>query len=908
MTNLIWTTFFQNYSIKNMGLEKYRQKRNFQRTSEPPPETATNQGPLTFVIQKHHARALHYDLRLELDGVLKSWAIPKGPSVNPEDKRMAVMVEDHPPGYASFEGAIPAGEYGAGEVIVWDGGTYSPIEGGKLLFDDKPAAEEQMRFGLEKGKLSFTLRGNKLKGSWTLVKIQKSQKNWLLIKHRDEHAKTDTDILKEDRSVLSNRTIEDVKEKRNPDPPVTVKPDLKTVKGARLSPFPNTVAPMLASLGQGAFSRPDWIYEPKLDGYRTLALIRDGKAAMLSRNGNNVTQQYNVLIPELNHQRASELVFDGEIIALDEKGKQCFQCLQNYLKSVGRPEGNQKSQYPLVYYVFDILYLDGYDLRSVPLCTRKELLKNVFNPGNQVRLVDYFEKEGETVYKAAVKNGLEGVIAKQMDSLYESGKRSPDWLKIKATQSDEFIIGGYSTAAAGRKKTFSSLLLGQYDAKGKLEFAGHVGSGFDEESLNLLKARLDTLKTGKNPFSAEPPLKAPTTWVKPELLAEVKFSERTQDGRLRAPVFIRLRDDKSPDEIRVTNSIPLSNPPEPANKDNQDTIIGQLQNPENDFLIEIEGAKIKLSNVDKVLWPAAKDHPGYTKRDLLVYLTKVSSYLLPHMKGRPLTLSRYPDGINGEHFYQKHWGHPVPEFVRKINIKDSKNDKAEYLICDNLASLLWLGQMGDIEFHTWFSRIDAQPDLAEGKTIDDLLDYPDFVIFDLDPYIYSGQEPPGAEPEFNHAAFDKAGEVAMELKQILDELKLNAFIKTSGKTGLHIHVPILRRFDYKTVRAAAEIVGKYLVQRHPLEITTEWAQEKRRGKIFIDYGQNVRGKTLACIYSPRPSPGATVSTPLRWEELGKVYPTYFTLMTLPARLKKTGDIWAEILSAKKDLNMLAGAK
>ncbi len=403
-------------------------------------------------------------------------------------------------------------------------------------------------------------------------------------------------------------------------------------------------------------------------------------------------------------------------------------------------------------------------------------------------------------------------------------------------------------------------------------------------------------------------LNARTTWVRPELVAEVKFSEWTQDGRLRSPVFVRLREDKSPDEIHRTEPVTVVASPPQTNSSRYDVVLEQLQNPEDDFHIEVEGNKISLSNMGKVLWPATADHPNFTKRDLLTYLTRVSPYLLPHLKDRPLTMSRYPDGIHGEHFWQKHWGHPVPDFVRKVNISEEKGSKSEYLVCDNLASLLWLGQVANIEFHTWFSRISAWPDMAEGQSTDNLLDYPDFIIFDLDPYIYSGQELSGAEPELNRAGFAKACEVALWLKETLDDLDLSAFVKTSGKTGIHVYVPIIRRLNYKAVRSAAEIVGKFLVQKHPREITTEWAQEKRKGKVFVDYGQNVRGKTLASIYSPRPTPDAAVSTPLRWEELGKVYPTEFTLMTLPGRVEETGDLWAGILSAKQDLNKLSGVK
>ncbi|MDZ4230286.1 MAG: DNA ligase D, partial [Dehalococcoidales bacterium] len=814
----------------------------------------------------------------------------------------------HPLEYATFEGIIPKGEYGAGEVIIWDSGTYSPDEDGSFLFNDRAAAEEQMRRGLEKGKLSFFLRGHKLTGSWTLVKMQKRERDWLLIKHRDDYASPGSDVLSEEQSVVSGRTIEDVRAKRSPDTAAVTQLNPIQLPGARPSPFPPAVTPMLAGLAEGPFSHPGWIFEPKLDGYRVISLIRDRSVTLLSRRGNNVTRQYAALVPDLSRQPASELILDGEVIAMDEKGRQCFQCLQNYLISLRGTEGQPSGQFPLIYYVFDVLYLDGYDLRGITLRSRKEMLRGILRPGDQVRLIDYFQGEGETVYEAAVKNGLEGVIAKKIDSVYESGKRSPNWLKVKAMLSDEFIIGGYSVAPGGRTQSFSSLLLGYFGYDGKLMFAGHVGSGFNEETLSELKNRLDAIRVDDCQFSEVPHLNAPTTWVRPELVAEVKFSEWTQEGRLRIPVFVRLREDKAPDEIHRTEPVTVVATPQRTDTNRLDSILKQLQNPGDTLSIEVEGHRIGLTNMEKILWPATADHPGFTKRDLLAYLAKVSPYLLPHLKDHPLTLSRYPDGINGQHFYQKHWGHPTPAFVGKVNISEEKGTSGEYLVCNNLASLLWLGQVANIEFHSWFSRIAAGPDI-EGQSADYLLDYPDFIIFDLDPYIYSGQEPSGTEPELNRAGFSQTCEVALWLKETLNDLELEAFVKTSGKTGLHIYIPITRRFNYKTVRSASEIVGRFLVQRHPREITTEWAQEKRRGKVFVDYGQNVRGKTLASVYSPRPTPDATIATPLRWEELGKVlYPTDFTLMTLPGRLEETGDLWAGILSAKQDLNKLSGTK
>jgi bifunctional non-homologous end joining protein LigD len=885
-------------------LQEYREKRDFSHTAEPLPESRGGEGPLIFVVQEHRARQLHYDFRLELDGVLKSWSVPKGPSLNPEARHLAVMVEDHPVEYGSFEGIIPKGEYGAGEVIVWDAGTYSPDEGGKYLFSDRAEAQAQIRNGLEKGKISFTLRGHKLKGSWTLVKVRKREKDWLLMKHRDEYASPGSDILQEGLSVLSSRSLDDVKAGRSPVSLVPTPLNPREIPGTHATPLPPSVAPMLAHLARAPFSDPEWIFEPKLDGYRIITYVKDGKVNLISRRGINVTAKYAQLVPDLSRQPASELILDGEIIATDEKGRQCFQCLQQYLRTSHRIEDADSGAFPLVYYVFDILYLDGYDLRRAALRYRKGLLHGILRPTNQVRLIAYFEAEGEAVYRAAVDNGLEGMLAKHIESTYESA-RSRNWLKIKAMLSDEFVIGGYSVAEGGRAQTFSSLLLGYFDSQGKLIFAGHVGSGFDEQSLMELKSRLDAIHTDDCPFSEVPPLNAPTTWVRPELVAEVKFSEWTRDGKLRIPVFVRLREDKSPSEVHRLEPIGVPTvTPKPAGK-GPDSILEQLQNPKETFTIEAEGNRIKLSNLDKVLWPPTANHPPITKRHLLTYLVRVSSYFLPHLRERPLTLTRYPGGLEGKHFFQKHWEQPIPDFVDRVNIREEDNAEREYLVCNNISTLLWLGQLANLEFHTWFSRTSVEPNMQKNQAETNyILDYPDFIIFDLDPYIYSGRELPGAEPELSRAGFARVTEVALWLKEILDNLSLNAFIKTSGKTGLHVYVPIVRNLDYKAVRSAAETIGKFILQRHPAEITMEWTQKKRAGKVFVDHGQNVRGKTLASVYSPRPDSEASVSTPLRWEELGKVYPTDFSLLTLPDRLKETGDLWANILSVKRNLKEL----
>jgi bifunctional non-homologous end joining protein LigD len=736
------------------------------------------------------------------------------------------------------------------------------------------------------------------------------------MKHRDEHAQASQDILGEDRSVLSGLSIDDLKAGQAPVPPPAAAVVPGDIPGARRAALPAHPKPMLAATADAPFSHPDWLFEPKLDGFRTIAIINEGKVRLLSRRGLDVTRQYQHLTEGLRHQPASEMALDGEIIALDEKGRTCFQCLQQYLQTLRRSEeGLEVPQLPVIYYVFDILYLDGYDLTGVALRERKELLAQTLQTAEYIRQIDYFIKDGQTVYEAAVSNGLEGVIAKRQGSVYEAGKRSQDWLKIKSARSDEFIIAGYSQGNGSRARTFGALLLGYYDDRGRLIYAGHVGTGFDDRTLLDLRRRLDSLQTEQCPFDDMPPLNAPTIWVRPELVAEVRFDQWTQEGYLRIPVFLRLREEKVPDEVRLTRMAPV---PAAAESSIEDTsthtestvaeVLAQLQGGRDEFTLEIEGQKLGLTNLDKELWPAWSDRRPLTKRDLLIYLAQVSPYLLPHLRHRPLTLSRYPGGVQGEHFWQKHWNGPMTDYVARVPLHSEHTGKTqEYLLCNNLATLLWLGQVADIELHTWFSRISPEPDLLEAgasMTAETMLNFPDFIIFDIDPYIYSGKESKGAEPELNREAFSKTVQVARWLKEILDSLSLSALVKTSGRTGLHVYVPIMRQFDYHAVQSAAATVSRFLQQRHSSAITVDWTVTKRTGKIFLDYNQNVRGKTLASVYSPRPSPEAAVSMPLHWDELGKAYPTDFTILTAPQRLSEVGDIWAGIMTEKRDLGKL----
>lgn len=910
-------------------LDKYREKRDFERTPEPPPGEASGDGALLFVVQKHAATRLHYDFRLEFDGVLKSWPVPKGPSLNPEDKRLAVMVEDHPLDYASFEGVIPKGEYGAGQVIVWDAGTYSPDEG-EMCFDDREDADRRMREGLAKGKLSFFLRGHKLKGSFTLVKTTQGEKDWLLIKHRDRFADAERDVTEEDASVISRLAIADIKAGRLPERAhsrLIARP--ADLRGAARATFPKSVETMQATLTQRPFSSAGWLFEPKLDGVRTIALVHDGRVKLLSRRGIDATRTYPGVAAELAGQPSPAIVLDGEIVALDESGVPSFQRLQGRLGLQREADIKRaEAEIPVLYFVFDLLYAEGYDLRGAPLTERKALLEQIVMPGPFIRLVHHFEQEGEDAYAAAVQLGLEGLIAKRRDSVYESGRRARSWLKIKATKEQEFVVGGYTGGEGGRADTFGSLLLGYYE-DGKLRYVGNVGSGFDDRTLKSLKERLKALGTDESPFSGDlkrgaatfrRPKNVPVYFVRPDLVADVKFAQWTDEGILRAPSFLGLRDDRAAAEVGLQEVVPApadaTSPGAVASPDEVGSVLEQLGDKADKLILRVGEHKISLSNLEKELWPEYEGQRPLTKRDLLRYLARISPYLLPHMRGRPITLTRYPNGIQGKHFYQKHWEAKLPEFVETVRLWSDQNEgDGDYLICNNLPTLMWLGQLADIELHTWYSRVSPAPDghhlpaTFEGsrRNIErSLLNYPDFIVFDLDPYIYSGTEARGAEPELNRKAFRKTCDVAMWLKDALDSMALSSFVKTTGKTGLHIYVPVLRRFDYGTVRAFAETIGKHLVAAHPRDITLEWSVGKRTGKVFFDHNQNTRGKTLASIYSPRPSPQAAVSMPVHWDELPEIYPPEFTILTALDRLAKTGDLWAHILEEKHDLGALLG--
>jgi bifunctional non-homologous end joining protein LigD len=891
-------------------LEEYSAKRAFEVTPEPAPAPAPGTGPLLFVVQMHAARQLHYDFRLECDGVLKSWAVPRGPSLNPADKRLAVMTEDHPYDYASFEGVIPPKQYGAGEVIVWDCGPYTPDEDRKgHWYHDRAEAERQVLDGIAKGKLSVTLRGAKIKGSFALVRTARNPKDWLLIKHKDRFA-AEVDVTEQNHSVLSGLAVENLKAL-----PVKRMPASQLTPSGKHEPLPTKLLPMLAESRDAVFSSDGWMWEPKLDGYRVLAFIDDKEAKLRSRRGLDLTASFPKLVAELVQQQVKGMVLDGEIVAFGADGRPSFAALQERVQlKTEREIAAADRTMPTVYFSFDLLHFAGLDVRSAPYADRRRWLEQCLLPSPHVRLV-HAEEDGEELYRAALASGFEGVIAKRKDSRYEAGKRSQAWLKIKPVNSAEFVVGGV-TRGKGSRAPLGALLLGYWD-EGKLHYCGHVGSGFDERTLAQVNARIEKLRTGERPFAEEPELHSPTTWVRPELVAEVEFQQWTPDGMLRAPVFLRLRDDVAAKSVRrvdphASSRVVAEAAPSSGNAE-IDAVLRQLDNKKAALTIAVGKHTLKLTHLDRVYWPpdAALKQNAITKRDLLRYFARVSPYMLTHLADRPLTMIRMPEGIAGERFFQKHWDPELPPFAKKITVfSEHKDERHDYLLCDNLATLLWLAQSGTLEFHVWHSRARPGPDAATQSTDyssslagleGSILNYPDYVVFDIDPYIYSGKEKPGDEPELNTVAFEKGKEIAFRLRELLASMSLEAIVKTSGKTGLHVFVPIERTIDFDAARKISETVGRHLVRLNPKDVTVEWSVPKRTGKIFMDYNMNVRGKTLNSAYSPRGAPGAPVSMPLTWEELEKAHPLDFRIANAPERLAVTGDRWKDALKRKQSL-------
>lgn len=881
-------------------LDEYASKRSFTATPEPAPHKVPERtGPLLFVVQQHAARKAHFDFRLELDGVLQSWAVPKGLLIQPGEPHLAVPTEHHPLAYGSFEGVIPQGQYGAGTVIVWDCGIYSPDEGEEYAFHDRAAAQQRVRDELAAGKLSICLLGEKVKGSYALVRTR--DRTWLLLKHRDPRPLRSSWTDDIGRSVLTPYAVANAS---NVVPAERTTFD-KLVPHGPAEALPEKLTPMLANLAEAPFGHRDWMFEPKLDGYRILAHVGLDGVRLRTRNGIDLTAAFPRIVDDLRAQLALPLLLDGEIVVLRD-GRPSFDALQArvQLRAPSDIEAAERAT-PSVFFCFDLLHVLGASVRNAPYSDRRRYLGQCLLTTPRVQLV-HAEADGEALYRAAVAAGFEGMMAKRRSSLYHPGRRSDDWLKIKHVRSAELIVGGYTEGKGARRDQFGALMLGAWE-EGVLRPVGNVGSGFDDKALGSLAALLAARRATKMPFSSRPEADGKTFWTRPDLVAEVQFAGWTDAGNLRAPVFLRLRSDVDPTTVTLARAHERSaGPGVPARPGAGgeppavDAILQQLSGTGASLTLSVNANSIKLTHLDKALWPAHGGVKAYTKRHLLQYLARVAPFMLRHLVDRPLTVIRMPDGIDGEAFFQKHWdGSALPPFVRVIELVGEEGTTRKYVLCNNVETLLWLGQMGVLEFHVPHASV--PPGAPARIREDEVFDRPDYVVFDLDPYIYSGKEAKGAEPEFNARAFAKAREVAFNLKDVLSAMSLQAFVKTTGKTGLHIFVPIERTISTDQAREVCRLVGTHLLRLHPKDITMDWAVEKRTGRIFFDHNMNGRGRTLNAAYSPRRIPGAWVATPVTWDELAQVEPGNFTLSTMTARLRHNGDPWQGILQARHDL-------
>jgi bifunctional non-homologous end joining protein LigD len=775
----------------------------------------TNGGSRQYCVQRHHATHLHYDLRLEVGGALKSWAVPKGPTLDPAEKRLAMMVEDHPIEYGSFEGVIPTGNYGAGSVMLWDRGTY------ELLGD--ASAEEQ----LTRGDFKFRVHGEKITGEFAIVRMKRGKGNeWLLLKKKDAAAQPGWNTEDHAVSVLTGRTQEEIAQGLEKTP-------MKA--GKKEASLPDIGPPMLAEIGRSIPpSDPNWIYEVKWDGVRALCYIQNGEVRMVSRNGNVIDRQYPELSILPHHIKARTAIVDGEIAALNERGVPSFELLQRRINVADASSVALLSRHhPVVFYAFDLLHLDGRDLRGLPLTERKSLLKEVLKPNDVVRYSEHFS-DGQALFEAAKQQGVEGILGKKASSFYES-RRSGDWVKYKVHSSDSFLLCGFTE---GARDHFGALILGIHDGN-KLKWAGNVGTGFDRKTMKTIHDRLLPLVTDQCPLEPEKNLpKKDVTWVRPELVCEVQFANKTTDGKLRAPVWLGFRTDIGPLLMRP----PLLDPS-----------LAEAN-------LTIDGHRLKFTNLNKIFYP--KD--GYRKRDLLNYYDAVAPLILPHLKDRPLSLKRYPNGIDEPFFFQKAVAASFPKWLRT-----GMAEEICYAIGDNRATLLFLVNLGCIDHNPWMSRMES-------------LEHPDYLLIDLDP---------------QECGYAKIVEAALVVRKKLDLAELESFPKTTGGDGMHIFVPLVPRYTYDQVRALAEVLATMVAHERPDLFTTPRTVAKReKGKVYFDWMQIGEGKTISAPYAVRAYAGAPVATPLAWREVTpKLTPDQFHLGNVLARFDRVGDLFEGVL-------------
>jgi bifunctional non-homologous end joining protein LigD len=830
---------------KNPQLEHYRKKRDPARTPEPFGDAPAPPAPAAprFVVQKHWARNMHYDLRLELDGTLKSWAVPKGPSTRVEEKRLAVHVEDHPLEYANFEGVIPAGNYGAGSVIVWDRGWFRS-------FKPEDPLEQY-----ERGKLELTLFGFKLRGRWTLVRMGKKDKEWLLLKKADGAASGKEAIDRYPESVITGLTVEEMRDV--PGTLAALRERIQSLKAPKRDLSPRDVSLTLATLAEKPPGGSDWCFEIKYDGVRVLAGRKGDAVLLIGRSGEDITKRYPEIADALRALPVSSFVLDGEIVAEYESGRPSFQRLQARM-GLTRPRDIEAAmtRVPVRGIFFDCLGLEGHDLRKLTLAERKELLARVAPPLGTVQRCDHVVGHGEAFYEAASELGLEGIVAKRLGSRY-AGRRSPDWIKVKCDRRQEFVIGGY-TEPQGSRARFGALHVGTYKGA-DLVYVTKVGTGFDTSTLEAIAKKLEPLARPTSPFARGTPTGRGNHWVEPRLVCEVRFTEWTRDGGLRHPAFLGLRADKKPEECRRE---------EPARIEEESPNAGPPSTPPP---VADAQPEVRVTNARKVFWPGE----GYTKGDLVGYYETMAPLLLPYLRDRPVVLTRYPDGITGKSFFQKDAPVYVPGWLRTETVHSDDGERdIRYFVIDDLPSLRYVANLGTIPLHFWSARVGS-------------LEHPDWMVLDLDP----------KEAPFAHVV-----QVARALKEILDELGLPSYIKTSGATGLHVLLPMGRRYTHEETRTFARLLAVITVDAVPEISTVTRSLQGRGGKVYVDFGQNGRGNTIVAPYSVRPLPGAPASCPLRWDEVtARLDPARFTIRTIPKRFETMEDPMAPVLGPGVDV-------
>ncbi len=905
-----------------MALEEYRRKRKFQKTPEPggepkaPAIEVAAPAGARFVVQMHHATRLHFDFRLEVDGVLKSWAVPRGPSLDPTQKRLAMMVEDHPLDYMTFEGIIPAGNYGAGTVMVWDIGTFEPVVG---VYKNQAADINSM---LAKGDLKFLLHGQKLQGEFALVHMKSRRpgskgNEWLMFKKKDAHADTAWTVEQADRSALTGRTLMEIAADRGSAmwgtekvPQAARKAAERTIahEGASLNaslqgladakpaPMPSKVEPMLAKAVAQPPQGADWLAEIKWDGIRAIVTVDEGKLKLVSRNQRNITKHYPDLAGIVAQIRARRAVLDGEIVCLEPSGRPSFELLQQRM-NLRAPDARKVADLPVTFYAFDLVYLQpegadiGYNLQGVALEKRKELLRALLRPPekqeDRARFSDHHAGDAAMLFQLASQQGLEGIIAKRRLSIYQE-RRTDDWLKIKTELRQECVVCGWKESD-GAGRLIKSLALGVYDGK-KLLFAGAAGSGFNERSERDVLAKLQELPQGPMPFKKVPEGEEQTHWVKPKLVAEIKFLEWTSERRMRAPVFLGLRPDKEPKDC-VVEQIEAASDPEAApgsdkekkprrrpGKRTAEPPAPLFTKRSGEETVTVDGQLMRIQKLDKVFFP----RDGYTKADAIEYYFRIAPYLLPHMKEKPVVMKRYPDGIEKPFFFQKDAGAAMPSWIRTMPIPtgegtgEAGGGVTRFVMCDNRATLVYLAQLGCIDHNLWQSRVET-------------IEAPDFILFDLDPG--------------DRATIATLVEAAQCLHAVFQKLGLTSYPKTSGAAGMHIYVPLEPIYSYEQARRLCEVICRLVESQQPKLMTHERSLGRRpQDRIYLDYMQIGLGKTVPPPYSMRPQPGATISTPLDWSEVrAGLDPRAFTIQTIWSRLAEKGDLFAGTLDQPQRL-------